>query len=309
MSGIIFNGVEMKKGEDQKAYINRVLKEMDIDDDVSESETGDDVSESETSTDDDSSDTEIEETDSKHVFEFYKNVMLGTYDCSMEEHDDAVRWFNEKYGTTERGSNGSKGHYFTHGETKYNLFKLQKLKSLYDRDIKAVYIYNVKIHIGFLNEKSDQELKRIQEDTNLINNFRSQRDADRFIEIKKCRDFMKILNIPDIEIKRDYNHSKTTHKHKFKVGDAVFYNSNPYLHYVVFWQIVKITNKRIKVRPLKPIITIKHNTNENNKAFLVKYKKGDFITEDIKSKYLKPTDHNTVYIIEDYIYRVFKETY
>jgi hypothetical protein len=302
MSGIIFNGVEMKKGEEQKAYINRVLKEMDLsDDDITPQESTDDDTETD-------SDSEL-----SHTFTYYYKCMLGTYDCSMEEHDDAIRWFNNKYGTRERGSNGSKGHYFTHGDTPYDLFKLPKLKSLYDRNIKAVHIYNVKIHIDFIkcdldeNTEANKELKSIREETNRINNFRSQRDNDRFIEIKKCHHFMKLLNIPDIEIKRDYNHSKSTNKHTFKIGDVVFYNSREELKYIVYWQIIKITNRKIKIKPLRPIKTIKHIQDDSNKrAYLYKYKKDDFLN-CIKSVYNNKDSHNTVYIIDDYIYRIFND--
>ena len=277
---------------------------MDLsDDDITPQESTDD----DTETDSDS------DSEEKQTFTYFYKCMLGTYDCSMEEHDDALRWFNNKYGTRERGSNGSKGHYFSHGDTPYDLFKLPKLKSLYDRDIKAVHIYNVKIHINFLkcdldeNTEANKELKSIREETNRINNFRSQRDSDRFIEIKKCRHFMKLLNIPDIETKRDYNHQKSTYKHTFKVGDVVFYNSREEFKFIVYWQIVKITNKKIKIKPLTPIKTIQHIQDDSNKrAYLYKYKKDNFLN-CIKSVYNNKDSHNTVYIIDDYIYRIFRD--
>ena len=313
MSGIIFNGVEMKNEETKEEYVKRVFKKMKLTDLITPpQDSTDDSTEPETESYSDTSDDEKEERQS---IKFYYKCMLGTDDCDMEEHDDAIRWFNNKYGTKERGSNGSKGHYFTHGETTYNLFELPKLKSLYDRDIGAVHIYNIKIHITFIKcdededeEHSKEEKKEEEEFKNTLNNFKRQRDEDRFIEIRTCKDFMRLLNIPDIKNKRDYNHTKTAYQHKYKVGEIIFHNSSPYLKYVVFWQIVKITSTRIKVKPLKPIITIKHKTYENNKAFLVKYKKDDFITEDIKSKYLEPNEHNSYYTIDDYIYRVFNET-
>ena len=309
MSGIIFNGVEMKKGETDKEYIKRVFEKMELNDlTISPQDSTDDSTETETETD-----TSDDEKEQKHEFKFYFKCMLGTYDCNMEEHDDAVRWFNNKYGSKERGSNGSKGHYFTHGDTPYNLFELPKLKSLYDRDIKAVYIYNVKIHINFLKCDDDEdeayneeEKKEEQEFKNTLNNFKRQRDEDRFIEIRKCGEFMRLMNRPEIELKRDYEHSKSTHKHIFKVGDVVFYNDCEYFNYVHFWQIIKITPQKIKIKPLKPILTIKHISTENNKANVYKYKKDDFIN-NIKSVYVNKNSHNTVYEIDDYIYRLYKD--
>lgn len=309
MSGIIFNGVEMKKGESKNEYIKRVFEKMELsehDEPTPENSTDDEtVSESDTDSD---SDSEL-----SHTFKLLFKCMLGTYDCNMEEHDDAIRWFNNKYGTKERGSNGSKGHYFTHGDTIYDLFQLKKLKSLYDRGIFSVSIYNVKIHLHFIKcdddenqEYNEEEKKEEEEFKNTLNNFKSQRDEDRFIEIRKCKDFMRLMNRPEIELKRDYEHSKSTHKHTFKIGDVVFYNDCEYFKNVHFWQIVKITKQQIKIKPLKPILTIKHMSSENNKANVYKYKKDDFIN-NIKSVYVNKKSHNTVYIFDDYIYRLYKD--
>jgi len=336
MSGIMFNGVEMKNGEDKATYIKRVFDKMNLDSTVEgiqqiindceeKKETkkeifkkviDDDLSDSDetlsdcSSSDDEAlsdSDTEIDEDYLQRIgLTYFKRVMLGTYDCSMEEHDDAVKWFNNKYGTEERGSNGSKGHYFTHGENPYNLFKMKKLKSLYDRKIKSVTLYNIKVHVTFINPTTE-EIKTLEEYNNVVNNFRSQRDTDRYIDIKNCEYFMNLMEHPEVENKRDYNHQKSTHKYKWKVGDVVFNYANPYLKFITFWQVIKVSNKMLKVKPLQPIVTVRHINNDSlSKVCLVKYKKDNFI-DDVKSKYLSKHTHNTVYIIEDYIYRMFKQ--
>ena len=131
----MFNGVEMKNGENEAEYIKRVLDEMNIISNVEEikniihkheeekkpkkelfkkKEINDDSSDtdetiSDCSSSDDDTDETISDSDSELNDEqlnrlgltYFKRVMLGTYDCSMEEHDDAVRWFNNKYGTEE----------------------------------------------------------------------------------------------------------------------------------------------------------------------------------------------------------------
>jgi len=336
----MFNGVEMKNGENEAEYIKRVLDEMNIISNVEEinniihkheeekkpkkelfkkeKEIKDDSSDTdETISDCSSSDDDTDETISDSVSElndeqlnrlgltYFKRVMLGTYDCSMEEHDDAVRWFNNKYGTEERGSNGSKGHYFTHGERPYNLFKMAKLKSIYDRKIKSVSLYNVKVHITFI-DPTDDDYKTISEYTNILKNFRSQRDSDRHIELKDCLQFMNLMDYGEVEEKRDYNHQKTTVGHKWNIGDIVFNYKNPHLKNVCYWTVIKITSKMLKIKALEPILTVKHESGNSNKANLIKYKKDKFLN-DVKTKYVFKNTHNSVYIMDDYFYRMFKE--
>ena len=330
MSGIMFNGVEMKNGEDEATYIKRVLDEMNIESSVKEinniihkheeekkpkkeindddsDETISDCSSSDDDTESDSdSDSEIdEEYLNKLGLTYFKRVMLGTYDCSMEEHDAVVNWFNIKYGTEEIGSNGSKGHYWTHGERPYNLFKMKHLKSLYDRKIKSVSHFNVKVHITFIDPTTD-DYKTISEYTNILNNFRSQRDSDRHIELKDCCKFMNLMDYGEVEEKRDYNHQKTTVGHVWKIGDIIFDYKNPHLKNVCYWKVIKITNKMLKIRALEPIITVKHESENGKKANLVKYKKDKFC-DGVKTKYVFKNTHNSVYSINDYFYRMFKE--
>ena len=126
MSGIIFNGQEMKKGENVEDYINRVVNNV-VNITIRNSEQKQlkcdvKVSDEDTSTDGDSSeeisDTDEEENEkARRIYNnpLYKRVMLGTYNISMDEHDRSIDRFNSKYGIYERGSNGSPGHYFTHG--------------------------------------------------------------------------------------------------------------------------------------------------------------------------------------------------
>lgn len=338
MSGIIFNGVEMKNGEDKSEYIKRIFDKMNIpttkgeinyiiendkkgdaeeykkdavkrliDDDLSE--TDDTISDCSSSDDDPLSDSDSEldtEQLEKLGLTYFKRVLLGTYDCSMEEHDDLIKWFNDKYGTEEQGSNGSKGHYWTHGERPYNLFKMKKLKSLYDRKINKVSYMNIKVHITFI-DPTNEDLKIIGEYTNILNNYKSQLKHDRHIELKDCIKFNHLIEYNVVDDKRDYNHSKSTINHKWKLGDVVFNYVNPFLKFITFWQVVKITNKMMKVKPLKPIMTIKHiNENSPNKVYIIKYKK-DVFMDDVKSKYVNKRTQNTVYIIDDYILRLFKE--
>jgi hypothetical protein len=326
-TGVIFNGVEMKKGEYQKDYIERVLNEMDLtgdsfldltvlkdesSDEEIKQEINDDSSDESISDNTSSDDSEIDDSEIDEDYlnslglTYFKKVMLGTYDCSIEEHDAVINWFNMKYDTQESGSNGSKGHYWTHGIKPYNLFKMKHLKSLYDRKINNVSHMNVKIHITF-KDPTTSEIQEITEYTNILNNFRSQRDNDRYIELKDCEQFMNLLEFGEVEEKRDYNHQKSTNGHIWKIGDIIFDYRNPHLKYICFWKVIKITSKMLKIKALNPFLTIKHNSHNGERVLLMKYKKDVFI-DDVKSKYVHKNTHNMVYIIDDYYYRMFKES-
>lgn len=330
MSGIIFNGVEMKEGENESEYIKRVFDKMNIkstvgeinnilneckkekktkdsifniDDDLSETDDSETDTEPDTDTD---TEPDTKEELIKHTDKYFKFVKLETRDCTQDEHNDVIKWFNRQYGTDEEGHEGHKGNYKTYGETPYNLYKLKDLKSLYDRKINKVNHFNITVHITFKNLPLE-DYKIIEEYQNIINNFRSQRDENKHIELNDCIKFNHLLEYGEVENYRDYNKQKSTVGHVWNINDVVFDYTDPHLKNICFWQVVKITNKRIKVRPLRPILTVKHYNNHSLRTVnLMKYTNGDFIN-DIKARYLNKNSHNSVYKFDDYIYRIFTE--
>lgn len=308
-TGIMFNGVEMKKGEDINEYIHKVVNKI-----INKQNA---IINHSTLTDETDSESESEsESDNEMLLynqfpDNYTNkmkIILGTYDCSMDEHDDIIRWFNNKYKTFERGSNGSKGHYWTHGETLYDLdeTKYGKLKQLYERRIGKVRLYNIEVFITY-KPVHKHESKQENEFHLLCKNFKDQRDCNRFIEVKDYDVVNRLFEMDFIELKRDYNKQKTTKNHKYKLGDVVFHNSNPHFKYLVFWEVVGITNNMIKCKAISPHVTVKYEPAKDtllSNNYLIKYTKGSYV-EDVKSKYFNKNTHNLYYDFDDYIYRMF----
>jgi len=256
----------------------------------------------------DSSDTEDEQ------YTLYKNVILNTYDCNMKEHDAAIEYFNNKYGTLEKGSNGSKGNYWTHGEIKYNLFQLPKLRKLYDREKKSVRIYNIKIRVSFLDCEGDHETddKEYQEHINLLNNFRSQRDNNKYIIVKECCHFNDIIELKEVRNRMDYNSQVTIpNDYNYTVNNNIIlsYNKNNNLY---FYKVVKVFKNKIKCKALKPITTIIHNINNNEEDKAVSCKLVKFVksvyTDEQETIYINKINNNKIYITDDYIYTLHKTT-
>jgi hypothetical protein len=318
MSGVIFNGIEMGTDEDPDCYVERLYED-----------NGTNVSNSEDS-DNDTDDhkplihwqrpqcTHITETQKEghtkitveqRPLEFppdrnetYTKVMLGTYDCDMDEHDAAVDAFNNTFKTTEKGSNGSKGHYWTHAETVYDLTELKQLNEVYKFNLNYMVAGTVKVYISFL-KLNHQEQKKVDEFKKLLKTFKVQTIANRYIEVNERDQYTKLMMHNYIESERSYNHQFPTSKKPIKKGDVLFNNSSPHLKYIYFWQVVNIKNDIIRCKPLEPIITIKHQKGDD-KVLLLKYIKNRFITNYIKDAYLDRDYYNTKYMFDNYIYYV-----
>jgi len=316
MSGVVFNGVEMKNNESVNDYIQRVLEEQSKKLEYVNIHSSDESESSDSSDNEEVSETDDSDTEDEHGghYKLYKKVILGTYDCNIEEHDDAIRFFNNKYGTLEKGSNGSKGHYWTHGETNYNLFELPKLRKLYDREIKSVRLYNIKICISFLDCEGDPkpDYKENQERINLLRNFRSQRDLNKYIILKDCFHFNDIINLKEVRKRRDYNsHVIIPNDYNYMVNNGIIlaYNKNNNLY---FYEVEKVYKNKIKCKALKPITTIIHNVNNSydNKTVsvkLVKFVKSVY-TDEQESIYIHKINNNKIYVMDDYIYTLHKTT-
>jgi hypothetical protein len=318
MSGIIFNGQEMKKGENAEDYINRVVNNV-INITIQNSEQKQlkhnvKVSDEDSSTDSDTTE-EISETDeeengrARRIYNnpLQKRVMLGTYNISMDKHDSIIDRFNSKYGTYERGSNGSIGHYFTHGETIYNLGKLFLLRQLYLNQVNEVNINGVKVSIGFLPVKEETKRETEEETRNLntYNNFCYVRDFNKFITIESSRLFKFMMSQ---DVIRDYEaRFKHLERHDIKPKAIIYYpnkiNKNKF-HCI--YEIIKLNEKRVKCRELQPVLTIKYETFFIKN--LMKYTRNEYMREKTY-KYFSYSDltHKGKLLLNDsnYFYYLF----
>lgn len=337
MSGIIFNGQEMKKGESVEDYINRVvnqtvertIRNSDTHHNVKinvkvneikepESSTDDEkVSDTETSTDDETeeeiSDTDEEENNkARNIYNnpLQKRVMLGTYNTSMEEHDRVVKIFNNKYGIYERGSNGSPGHYFTHGETVYNLGKLFLLRELFLKKVDYVIINGVSVYVVFLpvKEETKQETEENTRNINTLNNFCYVRDFNKHITIDSSRLFKFMMSQ---DIIRDYTaRLKHIEGHDIKQNAIIYYPNkiNKNMFHCMY-EIIKLNEKRVKCRELQPVLTLKYDTFYIKS--LMKYTRGEYMKEKTYKYYtysdlchkgkLLLNDSNYFYYLFDYV--------
>jgi hypothetical protein len=318
MSGIIFNGQEMKKGENVEDYINRVVNNV-INITIQNSEQKQlnhnvKVSDEDSSTDSDTteeiSDTDEEENEkARRIYNnpLYKRVMLGTYNISMDKHDSIIDRFNSKYGTYERGSNGSPGHYFSHGQTIYNLGKLPLLRYLYLNKFHEVNINGVDVSVGFLPVKEETK-KETEEETrqlNLYNNFCYVRDCNKFIVIDSSRLFKFMMSQ---DVIRDYEaRFKHMEQHDINPKAIMYYpnkiNKNKF-H--CMYEIIKLNEKRVKCRELQPVLTIKYETFYIKN--LMKYTRKEY-TREKTYKYFTYSDlcHKAKLLLNDseYFYYLF----
>jgi hypothetical protein len=245
--------------------------------------------------DDENSDDDTEE----ETTPMYKRVILTTDAPDIETHDAIINRFNFKYKTNERGSNGSAPRYFTHGETDYDLNSLCLLKLLYTNEVNKLIINNVSVFLTFENSTERRHK------TNLFNNFVGARDDDKYIILPRDYDFRGFLEETYIKNKVFYKNSQLIMNDDYNEGDIIYINDAKCGKYTIFYQVVKITNVKIGVRPLTPIITAKQD-GINHKSYLFKYRINN-IDYTTRLRYFNKKTFNYRYILDDYIYMSFFE--
>ena len=307
MSGIIFNGIELQNGENIEDYINKVVnKAIQTTEETKKALVNKSIfekKEEETATDTDTdtdtyTDTDTDTDDEDKVYmAFNKRLMLTTHK-DMDHHDKAVQDFNSVYGTAEKGSNGSSGNYFTHGENIYNLYKLKKLYELYKLDIEQVSINNRKIDINFIDCKNELEYKTIPQQTVLrtIKTAKQHINDNTYMNIKDGRLFQCVID--DEQINNRLAHNNITKKCNDK-DTVIKYNDEIY-------QVVKMYEKKnkIKIMRLIPHLVLSHKCidpedgSTNQEVNIYKY-----IKYDMKEPRSKKVNINECqrYTIDDYL--------
>ena len=252
--------------------------------------------------DDDSSDDESSDDDTEEeTVPMYKRVILTTETDDIETHDAIINRFNFKYKTTEQGSNGSAPRYFTHGETDYDINSLCLLKMLYINNVNKLIINDVKVFITFENS-TDRQHK-----TNLYNNFVSARNDDTYITLPRDYDFREFLEEPYIKNRIHYKNKRQIENDDYNEGDVIYISNERSGQYTALYQVVKITNLKVAVRPLKPIITAKQD-GPNHKSYLFKYRINN-IDYTHRLRYFNKKTFNHRYILDDYVYMSFFDNY
>jgi len=255
-------------------------------------------------------------TDSDKEEEEYKpllrHVMLGTYDVSMERHNDIINEFNYKYRINEQGSNGSRGHYFTNGDKLHDLNKIPHLKRFYEKGTTKKKIKGVYVHIHIYKKDEDdeeeeetppptpQELEQHERRAMLNNVVRSQ-EKGRVIPLMNYDIYLKYCDLDYIKNNMHYNLKIKDHTYNFNIGDVIYKNGNMNQEYNIY-EVVRITKKRLYIRQLRPQLIIQYDDQDdkhNNKR-LYKVVKGEYTTAGITYTPIK--HHLNKFVINDFMF-------
>ena len=263
-------------------------------------------------TDSDKSDDEEEEQEQKPLLMY---VMLGTYDVSMERHNDIINEFNFKYRINEQGSNGSRGHYFTNGDKLHDLNKIQHLKRFYEKGITKKKIKGVYVHIHIYKKDEDDEeeeeekppqiptqleIEQHQRGAMLHNVVKSQ-EAGRVIPLSCYEIYLKYVNLDYIKNNAHYNFKVQDPTYNFDVGDVIYKDTHMNQEYNIY-EVVNITKKRLYIRQLRPQLIIQYDDKDdkhNNKK-LYKVVMGEYNTQTITYTPIK--NYLNKYVIDDFMF-------
>ena len=252
-------------------------------------------------------DTEISDTETDTP-PLYKCLIITTKAQTIPKHDAIINKFNKLYGTSEKGSNGSSGGYFTHGETKYNINELPLLKELYITDIKEFKILRVKCFLSFedTEEKQDDITEEKHDDINCVkNNFIHARNNDQSITIPSHIDFNKFMDEPYILDRFYYKNKCKVINNEYNEGDILYLHDEKSGVYQDLYQVIKTTKLKVVIQPLIPILTATHkDINGSYTTYLYKYRLNNIDTSK-KWRYFNKTTFSEKVILNDYVYMNF----
>jgi hypothetical protein len=259
--------------------------------------------------------TSDSDSDSEEQTPLLRNVMLGTYDVSMERHNDIINEFNYKYRINEQGSNGSRGHYFTNGDKLHDLNKIPHLKRFYEKGTTKKKIKGVYVHIHIYKKDEDdsdseeeqetppptqQELEQ-HERRAMLNNVVKSQERGRVIPLMNYDIYLKYCNLDYIKVNTHYNLKITDHTYNFDVGDIIYKQGNINQERNIY-EVVRITKKRLYIRQLRPQLVIQYDDQDdrhNNKK-LFKVVKGEYGTGAISYTPIK--NYLNKFVINDFMF-------
>ena len=95
---------------------------------------------------------------------------------------------------------------------------------------------------------------------------------------------MKFVEKPYIKNRLYYNNAELINNMDFNEGDILYYKDTKFNDYMVLYQVLKTTNNKVCVLPLRPILSVVQLQGDTQKRKIFKYRLND-LDHTVKKRY------------------------